>query len=118
MVALHALAPRTSIVTDAAQAARTAASRAAARHDAILVSRFNTGDEIAFTEIMTRYRARLLNVALRRLGNHADSEEIVQDTFIRAHRALATFRGESSLSVWLHRIALNLSHNRYWYFFR
>ncbi len=109
--------PASSVHADAC-AARTALARVAALHDAGLVRLFNTGDELAFLEIMTRYRGRMLNVALRRLGNHADAEEIVQDTFIRAHRGLATFRGESSLSAWLHRIALNLSHNRHWYFFR
>jgi RNA polymerase sigma-70 factor, ECF subfamily len=57
-------------------------------------------------------------VAFRVLRNNADAEEIAQDTFLRAHRGLATFRGECSLSTWLHRIALNLARNRYWYFFR
>ena len=80
--------------------------------------RFNTGDESAFIEIMARHSARILSVALGMLKNHADSEEIVQDTFLRAHRGLATFRGDSSLATWLHRIAMNLSRNRYWYFFR
>jgi RNA polymerase sigma-70 factor, ECF subfamily len=102
----------------AAQAARTAESRAAAQYDAILVRRFTGGDEAAFTEIVTRHRGKMLHVALRRLGNHADAEEIAQDTFIRAHRGLAGFRGDSSLAAWLHRIAVNLSCNRHWYFFR
>jgi RNA polymerase sigma-70 factor (ECF subfamily) len=117
MVAYHSPAPRPS-VHSRAQGGRTEASREAARHDAVLVERFNMGDEVAFVEIMTRHRARLLNVALRRIGNHADAEEIVQDTFIRAHRGLAAFRGESSLAGWLQRITLNLSHNCHWYFFR
>jgi RNA polymerase sigma-70 factor (ECF subfamily) len=52
------------------------------------------------------------------LHNHADAEEITQDTFLRAHRNLPRFRGESSLATWLHRIAVNLARNRYWYFFR
>jgi RNA polymerase sigma-70 factor (ECF subfamily) len=52
------------------------------------------------------------------LRNHADAEEITQDTFVRAHRGLANFRGDSSLATWLHRIAVNLARNRYWYFFR
>jgi RNA polymerase sigma-70 factor, ECF subfamily len=60
----------------------------------------------------------VLAVALARLHDHADAEEIAQDTFIRAHRALVDFRGESSLATWLHRIAVNLALNRYWYFFR
>jgi RNA polymerase sigma-70 factor (ECF subfamily) len=57
-------------------------------------------------------------LAFRQLRDHGDAEEIAQDTFNRAHRSLAGFRGDSSLGSWLHRIALNLAHNRYWYFFR
>lgn len=100
------------------RSAATARSREAARHDAALVQRFNAGDESAFVEIVARYHARMLQVALRLLRNHADAEEIAQDTFIRAHRGLAQFRGDSSLAAWLYRIALNLSRNRYWYFSR
>lgn len=100
------------------RATEAARSREEARHDAGLVSRFNAGDETAFVEIVGRYRAKMLKVALRLLHNHADAEEIAQDTFVRAHRGLAKFRGDSSLAAWLHRIALNLSRNRYWYFFR
>ena len=87
-------------------------------HDASLIQRFNAGDETAFTEIITRHRAKLFQLALGRLRNSADAEEVVQDVFIRAHRALAAFRGESSLASWLYRITLNLAHNRYWYFHR
>jgi RNA polymerase sigma-70 factor (ECF subfamily) len=87
-------------------------------HDAELVRRFNAGDDSAFVEIVTRYRGKMFAIALSHLRNHADAEEIAQDTFIRAHRGLARFRGDSSLATWLHRIAFNLSHNRYWYFFR
>jgi RNA polymerase sigma-70 factor (ECF subfamily) len=100
------------------RAARTAASRAEALHDVELVRRFRAGDESAFTEIMTRYREKMFSVAFSLLRNRADAEEIAQDTFIRAHRGLANFRGDSALATWLHRIALNLSRNRYWYFFR
>lgn len=87
-------------------------------HDAGLVRRFNAGDESAFVEIMTRYRERMFAIGLRVVKNPADAEEIVQDTFIRAHRALGRFRGDASLATWLHRIALNLARNRYWYFMR
>ena len=89
-----------------------------AAYDSILVQRFNAGDETAFIEIMQRYHARLFSLAHNLLRNAADAEEIVQDAFIRAHRGLANFRGDSSLATWLYRIALNLSRNRYWYFFR
>ena len=100
------------------RAARNALSRKEALHDATLVRRFNAGDQAAFVEIVMRYRSKMLAIALSMLRNHADAEEIAQDTFIRAHRSLALFRGESSLSAWLHCIALNLSRNRYWYFHR
>jgi RNA polymerase sigma-70 factor (ECF subfamily) len=99
-------------------AARRAQSAAEAERDVALVRRFNAGDESAFLEIMSHYRERLFPIVQSLLRNHADAEEIVQDTFIRAHRGLARFRGDSSLATWLHRIAVNLARNRYWYFFR
>jgi RNA polymerase sigma-70 factor, ECF subfamily len=87
-------------------------------YDADLVRKFKNGDDAAFIEIMARHWAKMIAIGMRFLRNHADAEEIAQDTFIRAHRALPFFRGDSSLSTWLHRIALNLSRNRYWYFQR
>src|SRR6266700_1341121 len=100
------------------RAARAAVSAAEAVHDAELVRRFRAGDDSAFVDIMNRYREKIFTIVLGLLRNHADAEEIAQDTFIRAHRGLANFRGDSSLATWLHRIAVNLSRNRYWYFFR
>jgi RNA polymerase sigma-70 factor, ECF subfamily len=107
---------RAPIVTDGAEP--VSASRQAALHDAELVRRFNEGDATAFVEIVSRHRERLFSVAYAMLKNRADAEEIAQDTFIRAHRCLAKFRGDASLGTWLHRITLNLARNRYWYFFR
>lgn len=89
-----------------------------ALHDNELVQRFHRGDASAFTAIMQRHRNRIFAAAMGVLHNHADAEEITQDTFVRAHRGLANFRGDSSLATWLHRIAINLARNRYWYFFR
>jgi len=97
---------------------KDAAAVSAAVTDRALVARFNNGDEGAFVEIMERYRPRIFSVTCGILRNHSDAEEITQDTFIRAHRALGRFRGDSSLATWLHRIAANLSRNRYWYHFR
>src|SRR5689334_20425853 len=102
----------------AARAARAALSKLEAQHDKILVQRFNGGDFVAFNEIMSRYRSKMLSIAFSQIRNHADAEEIVQDTFVRAYRGLADFRGDSSLCTWLHRITINLARNRYWYFFR
>ncbi len=96
---------------------RAAHSRQEALEDSVLVRRFRSGDDEAFNEIVARYRGRMLSIALRHLRNHSDAEEIAQDTFVRAHRGLSRFRGDSSLSTWLHRIAFNLSRNRHKYNF-
>ena len=89
-----------------------------ASRDLALIRRFIGGDESAFPEIMRLYHSRIFSVAHNLLHNHSDTEEVVQDTFLRAHRNLIHFRGDSSLATWLCRIAVNLAHNRYWYFFR
>jgi RNA polymerase sigma-70 factor (ECF subfamily) len=95
--------------------ARVSLSSEAAARDAELVGRFKSGDEEAFVEIVGRHREKTFALAFRFLKDRADAEEIVQDTFIRAHRGLAGFRGDASLATWLHRIATNLSRNRYQY---
>ncbi|HUR57154.1 MAG TPA: RNA polymerase sigma factor [Opitutaceae bacterium] len=97
---------------------RAEASRAEAAIDALLVRRFKAGDHGAFAEIVARHRGRIEALARQFLRNHADAEEIAQDTFMRAHRGLAQFRGDSSLITWLHQIASNLARNRYWYYSR
>jgi RNA polymerase sigma-70 factor (ECF subfamily) len=91
--------------------AGTARTEAAA--DRLLVRRFNDGDQSAFTEIVQRHRDRIQNLAIRFLRDPGDAEEVAQDTFVRAFRGLAKFRGESSLATWLHHIATNLARNRY-----
>lgn len=100
------------------KADRVSTAQTEAATDRLLIQRFNQGDESAFAEIVDRYRERIEGLAARFLRNHADAEEIAQDTFVRAYRGLAQFRGDSSLATWLHRIAVNLARNRYWYFFR
>ncbi len=94
------------------------AARSAAAEDAGLVRRFVAGDISAFEQIVVRHRDRIFSIVHGLLRNRADAEEIVQDTFIRAHRGLAKFRGDSSLATWLHHVAVNLARNRYWYFHR
>ncbi|HET7536484.1 MAG TPA: sigma-70 family RNA polymerase sigma factor [Candidatus Didemnitutus sp.] len=119
MIAPSSLAGSTLAVNPMADPPDRASSRStAAIYDAELVRRFNAGEEEAFVEIVTRYRGKMYTLALRYLRDRSDAEEIAQDTFVRAYRALAHFRGEASLSSWLHRIAVNLSCNRHWYCFR
>ncbi|HEX7724688.1 MAG TPA: RNA polymerase sigma factor [Candidatus Paceibacterota bacterium] len=86
--------------------------------DRALVDSFKGGNENAFTELLHHHYERVHSLVLRLLRNRQDAEEITQDAFIRVHRGLANFRGDSSFSTWLCRIALNLARNRYWYWWR
>jgi RNA polymerase sigma-70 factor (ECF subfamily) len=80
--------------------------------DTRLLARLRAGDDRAFEELVTSYQHRVFGVALRMLGNRAEAEEIAQETFLRAHRALAEFRGEARLGTWLYAIASRLCLNR------
>ena len=82
------------------------------REEALLKA-FRSGDDAAFDGLIEMYSAKLYKVAYALLGSRQDAEEVVQDTFLRAYRALQAFRGESSLETWLHRITLNLARNKY-----
>lgn len=86
--------------------------------DRILVDRFKNGDQAAFDEMVTRYWDRIYAMVHQLLRNTQDAEEVTQDAFIRAHRGLVNFRGESAFSTWLYQIATNLARNRYWYWWR
>ena len=80
--------------------------------EAELVARLRKGDLRAFEELVIAYQHRVFGVAVRMLGNRAEAEEIAQETFLRAHRALPGFRGEARLGTWLYAIASRLCLNR------
>jgi len=86
--------------------------------DRLLVDRFKSGDQTAFNEMVSRYWDRIYAMVNQLLRNQQDAEEVTQDAFIRAHRGLANFRGDSAFSTWLYQIATNLARNRYWYWWR
>lgn len=82
------------------------------REESILTA-FRNGDAAAFDTLIGMYSAKLYKVAYALLGSRQDAEEVVQDTFLRAYRALRAFRGDSSLETWLHRITVNLARNKF-----
>jgi RNA polymerase sigma-70 factor (ECF subfamily) len=86
--------------------------------DRLLVDRFKSGDQSAFNDMVRRYWDRIYARVNQLLRNTQDAEEVTQDAFIRAHRGLENFRGDSSFSTWLYQIATNLARNRYWYWWR
>ena len=86
--------------------------------DRILVDRFKNGDAAAFDEMVARYWTRIYSMVNQLLRNPQDAEEVTQDAFIRAHRGLENFRGDSAFSTWLYQIATNLARIRYLYWWR
>ena len=80
--------------------------------DASLLARLRAGDGRAFQELVTAYQHRVFGVALRMLGARAEAEEIAQETFLRAHRALGEVRGDARLGTWLYAIASRLCLDR------
>lgn len=79
--------------------------------DARLIERSKGGDREAFDRIVERYRRDVYRIAYRMTTNHEDADDVAQETFLRAYRALGSFRGDASLKTWLFRIAMNLSIN-------
>lgn len=80
--------------------------------DADLLRRHTAGDPEAFGEIVRRHRDRLWAVALRTLGDREEAADAVQDALVSAFRAAASFRGQSAVTTWLHRITVNACLDR------
>jgi RNA polymerase sigma-70 factor (ECF subfamily) len=83
-----------------------------AASDQDLLARHVAGDPEAFGEIVRRHRDRLWAVALRTLGDREEAADAVQDAFLSAYRAAHTFRGQSAVTTWLHRITVNACLDR------
>jgi RNA polymerase sigma-70 factor (ECF subfamily) len=81
------------------------------RTDLELIQEVRDGHREAYTELMRRYQQRVYWVARRIVGDHADADDVVQETFVKAYLALGEFRGDSGFYTWLYRIAVNLSLN-------
>ncbi|MEU7054541.1 RNA polymerase sigma factor SigM [Streptomyces sp. NPDC046197] len=80
--------------------------------DQDLLARHVKGDPDAFGELVRRHRDRLWAVALRTLGDREEAADAVQDAFVSAYRAAHTFRGQSAVTTWLHRITVNACLDR------
>ena len=79
--------------------------------DEQLVERVFSGDMRAFEFLVLRYQHRLLGLIGRLVRDPHEAEDIAQETFIKAYKALANFRGESAFYTWLYRIAINTANN-------
>jgi RNA polymerase sigma-70 factor (ECF subfamily) len=80
--------------------------------DQDLLARHVAGDPDAFGELVRRHRDRLWAVALRTLGDREEAADAVQDALVSAYRSAHTFRGQSAVTTWLHRITVNACLDR------
>jgi RNA polymerase sigma-70 factor (ECF subfamily) len=78
---------------------------------ALLVARAQAGDASAFEALVRRYRKRIYALALHLTGSGSDADDITQDVFLRAYRALDTFEGRSEFFTWVYRMTVNRSLN-------
>ncbi|HTY92718.1 MAG TPA: RNA polymerase sigma factor RpoE [Steroidobacteraceae bacterium] len=79
--------------------------------DLSLVQRVQRGDKGAFDVLVLKYQHKVVKLVMRYVRNPAEAEDIAQDAFIKAYRALPQFRGDSAFYTWLYRIAINTAKN-------
>ncbi len=86
--------------------------------EATLVARLRQRDELAFTFMVRTYQDRVFGLVFRMLNDRAEAEDLAQDVFVTVFKAIDSFRGDSSFSTWLFRIATNHCRNRLKYLTR
>jgi RNA polymerase sigma-70 factor, ECF subfamily len=79
--------------------------------DLVLVKRVQRGDKSAFDLLVRKYQHKVVKLVLRYVRNPAEAEDIAQEAFIKAYRALPQFRGDSAFYTWMYRIAINTAKN-------
>ena len=79
--------------------------------DLELVWRVQRGESAAFDVLVRKYQHRIVGLIGRYIADWSECQDVAQDTFIRAYRAMGNFRGDAQFSTWLHRIAVNTAKN-------
>src|SRR5207247_9922609 len=79
--------------------------------DQELVARTQSGDASAFDQLVIKYTPRLYGLVYNMTSNHEDTNDLLQDIFSKAYKAIRGFRGKSSFYTWIHSIAVNISLN-------
>jgi RNA polymerase sigma-70 factor (ECF subfamily) len=79
--------------------------------DQLLVQTVQQGDRRAFDALVLRYQQRIVKLVMRYVHDLVEAQDVAQEAFIKAYRALPTFRGESAFYTWLYRIAINTAKN-------
>ena len=101
--------PRSSSAEAAYAAKDCIASHSATNHgQADILARAQAGDHQAFAQLYSIHKRQVYSLCLRMVSNVAEAEDLTQEAFLQFHRKIGTFRGESALSTWLHRLAINV----------
>jgi len=74
----------------------------------VLIERCRTGDDIAFSELVDRYKNLVYAMISRMVSDRAQADDLAQDVFLKVYRGLPYFRGEARLSTWIYRIVANV----------
>jgi len=94
-----------------AKRSREAMDQPRTDEDQPLVARAQSGDAAAFDELVIKYSPRLYGLIYNMTSNHEDTNDMLQDVFAKAYRAIKGFRGKSSFYTWIHTIAVNMTLN-------
>jgi RNA polymerase sigma factor (sigma-70 family) len=97
--------------TVALEAEADAPTVPAAVEDKQLVRRAQEGDLSAFDELIRRYQERVYATVYHMTSNHEDANDLTQETFVKAYKALTSFKGDSGFFTWVYRIAVNKTIN-------
>ncbi len=81
------------------------------RADQALVERVQRGDRGAFDVLVRKYQNKILNLIIRYVHDPSEAQDVAQEAFIKAYKALGNFRGDSAFYTWLYRIAINTAKN-------
>src|SRR5215813_8498203 len=84
----------------------------------LLLRRLRERDERAFREMVETYQDRVYNLLFRMIGRREEAEDLAQEVFVTVFKSIDQFRGESKLSTWLYRVAVNHCKNRVKYLSR
>ena len=79
--------------------------------DEQLVARVQKGDKRSFDLLVLKYQHKVLALVRRYVKDHAEAEDVAQESFVKAYRAIGSFRGDSAFYTWLYRIAVNTAKN-------
>ena len=101
-------APHRTSADGRVEAAPAFAAAASPPADAETLARAQAGDHQAFAQLYQLHKRRIYSLCLRMVGNVAEAEDLTQEVFLQLHRKIASFRGDSAFSTWLHRLAVNV----------